>query len=317
MIAHDVAHKHIRRPISLAPLIVIPAVFYRLDLQAQGPVPWRSEVEEGIAACSKFVALVDAGWLCSYNCLQELALAFAHCKPVVIIVLSQEAWELLTVPGGVEIAIAEASKQLPAPGSSSRSSAGTIAKSLLSPNSVALDVDLESEAVGSENGSPTAASDSADIADNDGAKVCDGLTQKQEACDRWLTTPMMGPSELFHPNNQGKMGRLHSTGSMESATDACWSSGKHGVPLFWYGGQEIVPGKPLSKSVVQDLFMRMSSINLCPAREVDETVRGMDGMLEMVGQYVEKELDYHKVRPCQDTDENSYCSVATTRSLIA
>ena len=278
-------------------------------------MPWRSEVEEGIAACSKFVALVDAGWLCSYNCLQELALAFAHRKPVVIIVLSQEAWELLTVPGGVEIAIAEASKQLPAPGSSSGSSAATIAKSLISPSSVALDVDLKSEAVGtSEDGSPTATSDSADIADNDGTKVCDGLTQKQIACDRWLTTPM-GP-ELFHPN-QGKMGRRDSTGSMESAADACWSSGKHGVPLFWYGGQEIVPGKPLSKSVVQDLFMRMSSINLCPAREVDETVRGMDGMLEMVGQYVEKELDYHKVRPWQDTDENSYCSVVTTRSLIA
>jgi len=41
-----------------------------LDLQAEGPVPWRAEIEEGIADCSKFVAFVDYTWLTSYNCLQ-------------------------------------------------------------------------------------------------------------------------------------------------------------------------------------------------------------------------------------------------------
>ena len=35
-----------------------------------GPVPWREEIHKGIADCTKFVALVDHGWLTSYNCLQ-------------------------------------------------------------------------------------------------------------------------------------------------------------------------------------------------------------------------------------------------------
>ena len=95
-------------------------------------MPWRSEIEEGIAKCSKFVALVDAGWLCSYNCLQELALAFAHRKPVLCIVLNQEAWELLTVPGGAEIAMAEADRQMQKCESSS---------SAARPNSIVLNMD--------------------------------------------------------------------------------------------------------------------------------------------------------------------------------
>ena len=41
-----------------------------LDLQAEGPVPWRKEIEEGISTCSKFVCMVDAAWLHSFNCLQ-------------------------------------------------------------------------------------------------------------------------------------------------------------------------------------------------------------------------------------------------------
>lgn len=41
-----------------------------LDLQAEGPLPWRKEIEEGIATCSKFVVFVDKAWLTSYNCLQ-------------------------------------------------------------------------------------------------------------------------------------------------------------------------------------------------------------------------------------------------------
>eukprot|EP00873_Tetraselmis_striata_P009656 jgi/Tetstr1/429920/TSEL_019783.t1 len=34
------------------------------------PVPWKQEIEKGIAGCSKFVALIDEAWLTSYNCLQ-------------------------------------------------------------------------------------------------------------------------------------------------------------------------------------------------------------------------------------------------------
>jgi hypothetical protein len=43
-----------------------------LDLQAEGPLPWRREIEEGIQQSSKFVALIDEAWLTSYNCLQVI-----------------------------------------------------------------------------------------------------------------------------------------------------------------------------------------------------------------------------------------------------
>ena len=33
-------------------------------------MPWRNEIRDGIAACSKFVMLVDEAWLTSYNCLE-------------------------------------------------------------------------------------------------------------------------------------------------------------------------------------------------------------------------------------------------------
>ena len=242
-------------------------------------MPWRSEVEEGIAKCSKFVALVDAGWLCSYNCLQELALAFAHDKPVVCIVLSQEAWELLTVPGGAEIAMAEANKQLQ---KCARSSPTTSSSSSIGSNSIALNIDFV-EINGSEDESP-------------GAPNVLSAGKPKAQSQRSLS---VGPGALGpHPNHRN--GCLQKHASVESAAYSCWSSRQHGVPLFSYRGQEIIPGMPLSKDVVQDLFMRLSSINLCPAREVDETVKGMDGMLETVGKYVQKDLDYHKVRLCQE-----------------
>jgi hypothetical protein len=30
-------------------------------------VPWRAEIEAGIADCSKFAAFIDEAWLTSYN----------------------------------------------------------------------------------------------------------------------------------------------------------------------------------------------------------------------------------------------------------
>eukprot|EP00951_Prasinocladus_malaysianus_P025097 scaffold219063_cov35-Prasinocladus_malaysianus.AAC.1 len=42
----------------------------RLLCTGAGPIPWRSEIEEGIARCSKFVVVLDKAWLTSYNCLQ-------------------------------------------------------------------------------------------------------------------------------------------------------------------------------------------------------------------------------------------------------
>ena len=50
--------------------------------------------------CSKLVCFVDEAWLSSFNCLQELAFAIREEKPVVVLVMDQESWELLTVPGG-------------------------------------------------------------------------------------------------------------------------------------------------------------------------------------------------------------------------
>ena len=48
------------------------AVFWSdfLDLQAQGPIPWRNEISNAIQSCSKLVALVDEQYLLSYNCLE-------------------------------------------------------------------------------------------------------------------------------------------------------------------------------------------------------------------------------------------------------
>ena len=46
--------------------------------------------------------MIDKEYLCSFNCLEELAYA-VHCrKPLVICVLDQEAWNLLTVVGSHE-----------------------------------------------------------------------------------------------------------------------------------------------------------------------------------------------------------------------
>uniref|UniRef100_A0A7S1SMQ4 TIR domain-containing protein n=1 Tax=Tetraselmis chuii TaxID=63592 RepID=A0A7S1SMQ4_9CHLO len=78
-----------------------------LDLQAEGPVPWRREIEDAVRDSSKVVCFVDEGWLTSYNCLQELAFAILEGKPIVLLVLDQEAWELLTVPSGTKKAWAQ------------------------------------------------------------------------------------------------------------------------------------------------------------------------------------------------------------------
>ena len=71
-----------------------------LDLQAQGPIPWRSEIGQAIQACSKFVAMVDKDYLCSFNCLEELCYAIKYHKPLVLAILDQTAWNLLAGIGG-------------------------------------------------------------------------------------------------------------------------------------------------------------------------------------------------------------------------
>eukprot|EP00959_Pyramimonas_sp_CCMP1952_P410686 8606404-Pyramimonas_sp.AAC.2 len=41
-----------------------------LDLQAQGPIPWRKEIQDAIKSCAKVVMFIDKEWLLSANCLQ-------------------------------------------------------------------------------------------------------------------------------------------------------------------------------------------------------------------------------------------------------
>lgn len=79
-----------------------------LDLQASGPVPWRKEIEDGIADCAKMVCFLDFQYLRSFNCLQEVAYAIKYEKPVVIIMQDQGAFDLLTKPDGADRAWDEA-----------------------------------------------------------------------------------------------------------------------------------------------------------------------------------------------------------------
>eukprot|EP00961_Rhodomonas_salina_P208667 2815850-Rhodomonas_salina.1 len=65
-----------------------------------GPIPWRSEIEEGIRESAKMVAFIDKAYLYSFNCLQELAFARKYSKPIVVIILEQDAVDLLTRPDG-------------------------------------------------------------------------------------------------------------------------------------------------------------------------------------------------------------------------
>ena len=142
-----------------------------------GPVPWRKEIMEGVAHASKVVFFIDEAWCTSYNCLQELAFAKHHSKPLVVLVLDQQAWEMLTIPGGAESA--------------------------------------------------------------------------------W--------------------------------TNDCW-----GPSLMSYEGEEISPGVIFDAATVRRLYSQISSINLCPCRELDEANWGLAGVLDNALKYVTKDLEYHK-----------------------
>jgi len=75
-----------------------------LNLQAEGPVPWRKEIEEGIRDCAKFVAFIDTEYLLSFNCLQEVQFAIDYRKPIVPVILDQGAWDILTSVQGARTA---------------------------------------------------------------------------------------------------------------------------------------------------------------------------------------------------------------------
>jgi len=85
-----------------------------MDLQAEGPVPWRKEIGDAIETCAKMVCIIDHQYLLSFNCLEELAYAIHFQKPLAIAMLDQMAWDMLTMVGGAKIAW----KTLPAEGAS-------------------------------------------------------------------------------------------------------------------------------------------------------------------------------------------------------
>ena len=132
---------------------------------------------EGVAHASKVVFFIDEAWCTSYNCLQELAFAIHYSKPLVVLVLDQQAWEMLTIPGG--------------------------------------------------------------------------------AASAW--------------------------------ENDCW-----GPCLMSYEGEEISPGMTFDAATVHRLYSQVSSINLCPCRELDEANWGLAGVLDNALKYVTKDLEYHK-----------------------
>eukprot|EP00959_Pyramimonas_sp_CCMP1952_P362152 7584755-Pyramimonas_sp.AAC.1 len=73
-----------------------------LDLKALAPMPWHWKIADGIRETAKVILLVDKEWLLSINCIREFAYAEAHNKPVVVVVLEQEAMDLVESPNGAE-----------------------------------------------------------------------------------------------------------------------------------------------------------------------------------------------------------------------
>eukprot|EP00873_Tetraselmis_striata_P017125 jgi/Tetstr1/437389/TSEL_026073.t1 len=212
-----------------------------LDLKAEGPIPWRKEIEEGIASCSKFVVFVDKAWLTSYNCLQELALAINHGKPIVVLVLERQAWELLTVPGGSSQAKAEA--------------------------------------------------DAHHVAS--------------------LSTYMQSKA---HPSQSRRQALKAS--DIEAAA---YRDGEFGHPLCTYAGEEIVPGRPMSLHVMQELFGCLAAINLCDCGTHDGTLESETdwrAMLGMALSYVEKDLAYHKQHAELKTKADSWQAAVAARSPL-
>ena len=77
-------------------------------------------------------------------------------------------------------------------------------------------------------------------------------------------------------------------------TTEAWNNSQYGPALCKYEGEHIVPGETMSLDTVRKLFRRMSSVNMCPCREVEEQNWGWNQMLQMTLSYVEKDLVYDK-----------------------
>lgn len=85
-----------------------------LDLSGRPAVNWRAEIRQAIAETAKFVALIDAEYLMSFNCMDELGHAVRLGKPVLAVVISAEASAALCAHGSDACERAwEASEDLP------------------------------------------------------------------------------------------------------------------------------------------------------------------------------------------------------------
>lgn len=59
---------------------------------------------------------------------------------------------------------------------------------------------------------------------------------------------------------------------------------------MWEGGQAF------SKQIVCDLFAHLSSIQLCPCRDVEVVNQGMEDTVRFFLQFIKQDMSYHKVR---------------------
>jgi hypothetical protein len=82
--------------------------------------------------------------------------------------------------------------------------------------------------------------------------------------------------------------------TLPKGPQAAWDHGTWGPALSQFNGQDIVPGQPFIPTYLAQLFERLSSVNLCPCRSLEEQNWGMDGMLDNMQKYVTKNLAYFK-----------------------
>ena len=93
------------------------------------------------------------------------------------------------------------------------------------------------------------------------------------------------------------MAASHTSVSVDGSNDPAsksWKDAEHGPALYRFESQEIVPGQPMSLELVQRLFSRLASVNMCPCRELEEMEVGWNSILSTAVSYVTKDLVYDK-----------------------
>ena len=78
-------------------------------------------------------------------------------------------------------------------------------------------------------------------------------------------------------------------GSAKAWEDSTW-----GAPPSAYEGCDFPGGETFCAQVYARLLARLSAINLCPCRPLDEHNWGVDGMMANMLEYVKKDIEYAK-----------------------